>query len=124
MLLKWNLEVRCRVSDTLILAHRVDENLRSHSREPTYRAYLDHVGYGLKELTLIYFNRRPPTLHGTVGPRNTLSASPTEVARYCAQDVVNTFNQYARATALLAADPVLEELVRKIDDPNHCRWPG
>ena len=29
MLLKWSLEVRCRVSDTLILAHRVDENLRS-----------------------------------------------------------------------------------------------
>jgi DNA polymerase I-like protein with 3'-5' exonuclease and polymerase domains len=119
MLLKLGLDVRCRVSDTLIAVHRLDENLRSHSREPTYRAYLDHVGYGLKELTLIYFNRRPPTLHGTVGPRNTLSASPTEVARYCAQDVVNTFNLYARATALLAADPLLEELVRKIDDPNH-----
>ena len=70
-------------------------------------------------MTLIYFNRRPPTLHGTVGPRNTLSASPTEVALYCGLDVINTFNQYARATALLAADPVLEELVRKIDDPNN-----
>jgi DNA polymerase I-like protein with 3'-5' exonuclease and polymerase domains len=119
MLLKLGLDVLCRVSDTLILTHRLDENLRSHSREPTYRAYLDRVGYGLKDLTLTYFNRRPPTLHGTVGPRNTLSASPAEVARYCAQDVVNTFNLYARATAHLAADPVLEKLVRKIDDPNH-----
>jgi DNA polymerase I-like protein with 3'-5' exonuclease and polymerase domains len=119
LLLKLGLDVRCRVSDTLILTHRLDENLRSHSREPTYRAYLDHVGYGLKELTLIYFNRRPPTLHGTIGPRNTLSASPTEVARYCAQDVVNTFNLYARAADLLAADPLLGELVRTIDDPNH-----
>jgi hypothetical protein len=105
LLLKPGLDVRCRVSDTLFLTHRLDENLRSNSRGLTYHAYLDHAGYGLKELTLIYFNRRPPTLHGAVGPRNTRSASPTEVARYCAQDVVNTFNLHARAAALLAAEP-------------------
>lgn len=119
MLFRLGADVRCRVTDTLVLTHRLDENLRSHGREPTYRDYLDRVTYGLKELTVVYFDRRPPTLHGTVGPRNTLSAPPRDVALYCAQDVVNTFNLFARGDALLAADPVLRRLVETIDDPNN-----
>lgn len=119
MLFRLGIDVRCKVSDTLILCHRLDENLRSDGREPTYHKHLARVTYGLKELTLVYFNCKPPTLHGTIGPRNTLSALPQEVARYCGLDVLNTYNLFARCQENLAKDPTLAKLIETIDDKNH-----
>ena len=77
ILFKLGIDAHCRVACTLVLSHRADENLRSYGKEPTFHHHLDRVTYGLKELTVVYFNRRPPSLHAVVGDRNPLSAGRT-----------------------------------------------
>lgn len=119
LLMRLGLDIRCRVSCTLIRAHRVDENLRSYGGEPTYHYHLPQVTYGLKELSVVYFNRRPPTLHDTIGDRNTIYAPVADVARYCALDVLNTWDLNQRTEGILIADRRLRNLVRRIDDPNN-----
>jgi DNA polymerase I-like protein with 3'-5' exonuclease and polymerase domains len=112
-------DIRCRFSCSLIHTHRADENLRSFGPEPTYHYHLPKLGYGLKELTTALFGRRPPTLQDVIGGRNPLSAPPRDVAGYCALDVVNAYNLFARARRLLDRDPPVRRVVERIDDPNN-----
>lgn len=116
---KLGIGVRCRVACTLILTHRADENLRSHGKEPTFHYHLDQVTYGLKELMVVYFNRRPPRLRDVVGDKNPISAPVESVAQYCVLDVVNSFCLYERAMADIRRDPDLLRLVQEIDNPNN-----
>lgn len=101
------------------MSHRADENLRTYGKEPTYHYHLDKVTYGLKELTVIYFNRQPPRLHEVVGSKNPISAPIEPVAQYCVLDVVNTFNLFERAMSVIRRDPDLLRLVQEIDNPNN-----
>ncbi len=127
-------DVRCRVSCTMVLTHRLDENLRSFGSGRTTHYHLPAVTYGLKELTQVFFRRKPPTLHDVIGERNTLNAPPRLVADYCRIDVVNTYNLFSRFHAALGVgdplspsprdltrrqlDPVYR-LATDIDDPNN-----
>ncbi|MFW5690756.1 MAG: hypothetical protein ACOCXY_03000 [Planctomycetota bacterium] len=117
-LIKMELGIRCRVSCTIIHAHRVDENLKGYGKEKTYHYHLDQISYGLKELTTIYFGERPPRLR-EVTQRNTISSPPADVAEYCAMDVVNTWRLYERCRQVVEGDPALRDLTREIDDPNN-----
>ena len=117
MLFKLGVDVRCRVSDSMVHVHRADENLRSWGREATVRAFVNPLTYGLKELTAALFNVRPPTLHGTIGGVNPIFAPPLDVARYCALDCTNTWNLYLWARERM--DRTLLNLTAEIDDPNN-----
>ena len=134
MLYRLGIDVRCRVSCTLVLTHRLDENLRAFGTGRTVHYHLPAVTYGLKELTQVYFRRKPPTLRDVIGERNTVNAPPRLVAEYCCTDVVNTFNLFARFHEVLGVgDPVAptaRDLARRrlspvyrlaaaIDDPNN-----
>jgi DNA polymerase I-like protein with 3'-5' exonuclease and polymerase domains len=134
MLYRMGIDVRCRVSCTMILTHRIDENLRSFGSGQTTHYHLPAVTYGLKELTQVFFRRKPPTLHDVIGGRNTLNAPPRLVADYCRIDTVNCYNLYARFHAALGVrdplNPSLGDLGREllspvyrlaseIDDPNN-----
>jgi DNA polymerase I-like protein with 3'-5' exonuclease and polymerase domains len=134
MLYRMGIDVRCRVCCTMVLTHRLDENLRSFGSGQTTHYHLPAVTYGLKELTQVFFRRRPPTLHDVIGERNTLNAPPRLVADYCRIDVVNTYNLFSRFHAVLGVgnplnpsprdwlrrylDPVYR-LASEIDDPNN-----
>lgn len=87
MLYRMGIEVRCGVSCTLVLTHRLDENLRAFGNAQTVHYHLPAVTYGLKELTQVFFRLKPATLHDVIGERNTLNASPRLVADYCRIDV-------------------------------------
>ena len=99
MMFKMGITIDCRVSCSLIHTHRTDENLREYGDEATHHYWLDRVTYGLKELTVVLFNERPPSLHDVIGRTNTILAPVHDVAVYCAQDVVNTYNLYERNRA-------------------------
>ena len=134
MLFRMGVSVRCRVTCTMILTHRMDENLRSFGSSNTIHYHLDRVTYGLKELTQVYFNRKPPSLADTVGKKNTLNAPVRKVAQYCCLDVVNTYNLFELAERSLGCrltgsgdcrnsdkgqQYAVSRLLREIDDPNN-----
>ena len=120
LFIKYDIDIVCRVSDTVIHQHRVDENLTSFSTSPTYHPHIDadDMGYKLKSLTTIFTNERPPTLQDAAGERNTMYAEIKAVADYCIQDCYNTWQLYQRAQQQINADPQLLELIETIDDPN------
>ena len=132
MLYRMGVDVHCRVTCTLILTHRLDENLRSFGSSETFHYHLPKVTYGLKQLTQVFFNQKPPSLQDVIGLKNTLNAPVHMVAEYCCQDTVNTFNLFERAEHVLgvrlydeqsggrraAQNPVARLLVT-IDDPNN-----
>ena len=119
LLFKLGITVRCRISCSLIHTHRADENLRSFGREATFHYHLPQLTYGLKELTQVYFKVRPPTLHGTIGKKNTISAPPAAVGKYCIFDCINTWNLYERCQKIFQGDKRLGSLIGGIDDPNN-----
>lgn len=116
-IIKMGLDIRCRISCSLVHSHRVDENLHEHHRERTTHFHTP-VTYGLKELTVIYFNEKPPTLHGVIGQINTSSAPVHAVATYCILDCYNTWRLYHRAEGIIHRDLQLRRLTEEIDDPN------
>lgn len=111
--------VNCRVSCTLVHTHRLDENLRSIGSEPTYHPHLNDVTYSLKNLTVIYFREQPPRLVDATDASNAMFAEIEPVSRYCALDLLNTYNLYDRTRRQLSADPILDNLITDIDDPNN-----
>jgi DNA polymerase I-like protein with 3'-5' exonuclease and polymerase domains len=119
MMLKLELDIRCKVCCTLIQTHRIDENMRTFGAEPTSHTHLERVTYGLKELTVVFFKQRPPKLDSITGGKNTIFTPVEQVAKYCSLDVVNTFNLYDRAQLVFDCDPVLRKLIDEIDDPNN-----
>ena len=132
MLFRIGVQVRCRVTCTMILTHRLDENLRCFGRNLSTHYHIDRVTYGLKELTQLYFRQKPPTLRGTIGSKNAINASPKDVGQYCCQDCVNTFNLFLLAGQRLGCpldstncdtsngdQRTIWNLVRVIDDPNN-----
>jgi len=119
LMFKLNLDVLCKVSCSLIHTHRIDENLKAYGADRVTHYYVPSVSYGLKELTTIFFNQKPPTLHDTIGKKNTISAPIYDVATYCAQDCVNSYNLYQRSKVIIDSDPQLRALADNIDDPNN-----
>lgn len=118
MLMQLGVPIRCRVSCTMILAHRCDENLVQREKTNTTHKLLK-VGYGLKSLTAVLFGVQPPTLNGTIGGTNTIFAAPAAVARYCIADVANTWRIYKHYQKLVEQDEGLRRLIEEIDEPNH-----
>jgi hypothetical protein len=133
MLFRMGVRVACRVTCTLILTHRLDENLRSFGPNETIHYHLEKVTFGLKELTQVYFHQRPPSLVDIVGKKNTIHAPPHLVGEYCCQDTVNTYNLYHRAEKQLCVrlgntteskvlakrrSIAVARLIDDIDDPN------
>jgi DNA polymerase I-like protein with 3'-5' exonuclease and polymerase domains len=116
-LMRLGLIVRCRVSCSLIHTHRTDENLRDRGREQVSHYHTD-VSYGLKQLTVIYFNKRPPTILAATGGSITNHAPILQVAKYCVLDCYNTWQLYHRARQIIDADEFLPWLADNIDDPN------
>jgi len=116
---KLGVDVRCRVICTIILTHRTDENLRVSESVVTTHPALDRVTYGLKQLMTIFFNIKPPTIMAATAGQNVLFAPPTDVARYCQLDVINTYDVFKRADAVIKQDVELWRLVDRIDDPNN-----
>jgi DNA polymerase I-like protein with 3'-5' exonuclease and polymerase domains len=119
LLQKLGLQINCRVHCTLIGTHRTDENLRSDGTEPTLHRHLDRVTYGLKELTLAFFNEIAPTYDAAAAGANMLFADPAKVAAYCAQDCLNTWRLYQRTQEIAGKDQHLRKLLRNIDEPNN-----
>jgi DNA polymerase I-like protein with 3'-5' exonuclease and polymerase domains len=134
MLYRMGVTVACRTTCTLILTHRLDENLRSFGPSHTIHYHLDKVTYGLKELTKVFFNQTPPSLMDVIGNKNTINSPPLEVGQYCCQDTVNTYNLFQSAERRLGitlentTDAValakrksnaVAQLLVNIDDPNN-----
>lgn len=134
MLYRMGVDVRCRVTCTMVLTHRLDENLRSFGSSESFHYHLPRVTYGLKELTQVFFRQKPPSLQDVVGKKNPINSPVHLVAEYCCQDTVNTYNLFHRAEevldtpltashgpaelALQRLNPVTR-LTVDIDDPNH-----
>lgn len=121
ILLRFGMNVRCRVVDTLIRAHRLDENYYQNNDQPTLHPDTPDcfVGYGLKNLTRVFFGVTPPTLDQVTGGMNVLHADPEPVAQYCFLDLLNTLNIYERSEQAMASDDELRSCVLDIDDPNN-----
>jgi DNA polymerase I-like protein with 3'-5' exonuclease and polymerase domains len=119
LLAKLGVDVRCRVSCTLLWTHRGDECLRSDGSEPTVHPHLKRVTYGLKELMVALFGVAPPRLHEVTEGHNPIFSPPREVGVYCACDVVNTWSLYHRSERIIAGDQWLRKLLRNVDDPNN-----
>ena len=119
MSLKLGIDIRCRVSCSLIHTHRTDENLRSDGREKTTHVDLKRVTYGLKELLTSFFGEIPPSLAETTGGLNPLFASPSAVGEYCALDCINCWEVYQRAREIIDKDHRLRKLMVENDDPNN-----
>ncbi len=118
--LKLGIDTQCQVSDTYTLMHRSDENLTSFSVSPTYHDAVDQVTYGLKQLTTVLANERPPQLTDATGGYNAMFADIKPVADYCVQDCVNTWFLYQHASACFERDGELRQLAETIDDPNNA----
>ncbi len=116
-LIRLGLDIRCRVSCTLIHTHRTDENLRERGKERVSH-YHTNVSYGLKELTVIYFNEQPPTILDATGGALANHAPIHDVATYCVLDCYNTSQLYDRAEGIIYGDQQLADLTETIDDPN------
>jgi DNA polymerase I-like protein with 3'-5' exonuclease and polymerase domains len=100
---------------TQIRTHRCDENL---NRDEVFHEHVK-VTYGLKELTTVYFREQPPRLHQVTGNRNTMFASPFDVARYCVLDLHNTWRLYVRSEEQFRLDSRLRWAAETIDDLNN-----
>jgi DNA polymerase I-like protein with 3'-5' exonuclease and polymerase domains len=118
-LLKYGVDVRCRVSDTLIWMHRCDENLTGYGSAPTSHPHLEKVTYGLKELAVIFSGEKPPRLFEVTGGLNAMFADIEPTALYCVQDLANTWFLYDMCERRIAEDSQLKKLVEEIDDPNN-----
>jgi DNA polymerase I-like protein with 3'-5' exonuclease and polymerase domains len=116
-LLRLGLNIRCRVSCSMIHTHRTDENLRDRGKERVAHYHTD-VSYGLKALTVVYFDEQPPTIMEAAGGTMTTHAAIHSVATYCVLDCYNTWRLYDRAAQIIDQDPPLRTLTDSIDDPN------
>jgi DNA polymerase I-like protein with 3'-5' exonuclease and polymerase domains len=114
-------KITCQCADSLVLSHRVDENIHSDNLEPTTHRGLgeEPLTYGLKQLTFAYYGERPPTIMDATGGMSTITAPVSNVAQYCAADLRNTWRLYQRAMQIISQSESLLDLVRMIDNPSN-----
>ena len=91
---KLGIQHRCKLEDSMILAHRWWENFNKNKDQqtPTSLWHKDpkkhYIGYGLKQLIMALFNIEAPTLASIGDPR---VSDPLKIAKYCILDCQNTW---------------------------------
>lgn len=101
---------RCRLTDAMILQHRLNENFSKAQDDPSEMALFEGrkegIGYGLKMLMQVRFRIQPITYEEVVGGLGSIAlVDPERVATYCMNDCINGWKIHQHAVAGLSEYP-------------------